>query len=102
MYFDKTAEFSYLISRSLHFYIEDKDYLNFMGSCSHENREQNSNLNGRARFLLEQTSQRLREPGRTEICSISIIWTIFEIPLVTPICFQMYQKLVLHYQEPII
>ena len=54
MYYDKTAEFSYLISRSLHFYIEDKDYLNFMGSCSHENREQSSNLNGRASFLQQK------------------------------------------------
>ena len=58
MYLIKIAEFSYLICRSFHFYIEDRDYLNFMGSCSHENCEQNSNLNGRARFLLEQTSQR--------------------------------------------
>ena len=63
MYLNKIAEFSYLICRSFHFYIEDRDYLNFMGSCSHKNCKQNSNLNGRARFLLEQTNQRGYDRG---------------------------------------
>ena len=44
-------------------------------SCSHENREQNSNLSGRARFLLEQTSQRsttLRSwLAKRRVCSLT-------------------------------